>query len=224
MKKGSMFQKTRIRLTIVNSLVFILLIGVLGSIVYSYTYKRIYNEVDQSIKMMAQYGEKLDVKIPPRKRMEKIQIGDPRVTRITWNGKIVKIEGDNRKFRSIFEENLEKFSPKKLEDLQDIEVQGRYFRAFSLQKDGEIVQIVRDITAEEGMLNTLFLILVIGCSIGSLCAIGIGFFLAGRALIPIQNSWEKQQQFVSDASHELRTPLAVIQSKTDVLFQSPPLR
>lgn len=47
------------------------------------------------------------------------------------------------------------------------------------------------------------------------------FFLAGRALIPIQNSWEKQQQFVSDASHELRTPLAVIQSKTDVLFQSP---
>lgn len=221
MKKGSMFQKTRIRLTIVNSLVFILLIGILGSIIYSYTYKRIYNEVDQSIKMMAQYREKLDVKIPPRKRMENIQIGDPRVIRITWNGKMVKIEGDNRKFRSIFEENLEKFSPKKLEDLQDIEVQGRYFRAFSLQKDGEIVQIVRDITAEEGMLNTLFLILVIGCSIGSLCAIGIGFFLAGRALVPIQNSWEKQQQFVSDASHELRTPLAVIQSKTDVLFQSP---
>ena len=39
-----MFQKTRIRLTIVNSLVFILLIGILGSIIYSYTYKRIYNE------------------------------------------------------------------------------------------------------------------------------------------------------------------------------------
>ena len=109
-----MFQKTRIRLTIVNSLVFILLIGILGSIIYSYTYKRIYNEVDRSIKMMAQYREKLDVKIPPRKRMENIQIGDPRVTRITWNGKIVKIEGDNRKFRSIFEENLEKFSPEKI--------------------------------------------------------------------------------------------------------------
>ena len=117
-----------------NSLVFILLIGILGSIIYSYTYKRIYNEVDQSIKMIAQYREKLDVKVPPRKRMENIQIGDPRVTRITWNGKIVKIEGDNRKFRSIFEENLESFSPEKLEELQDIEVQGRYFRAFSLQK------------------------------------------------------------------------------------------
>ncbi|MCU5068470.1 HAMP domain-containing histidine kinase [Bacillus pacificus] len=216
-----MFQKTRIRLTILNSLVFIILIGVLGSIIYSYTYKRIYNEVDQSIKMIAQYRGKLDVKVPPRKRMENIQIGDPRVTEITWKGETVEIVGDNRKFRAIFEENLERFSPKKLETLQDIEVQGRYFRTFSLQKNGEIVQIVRDITAEEGMLNTLFLILVIGCSIGSVCAIGIGFFLAGRALVPIQNSWEKQQQFVSDASHELRTPLAVIQSKTDVLFQSP---
>ncbi|OUA04442.1 two-component sensor histidine kinase [Bacillus thuringiensis serovar finitimus] len=221
MKKGSMFQKTRIRLTIINSLVFIILIGVLGSIIYSYTYKRIYNEVDQSIKMIAQYRGKLDVKVPPRKRMENIQIGDPRVTEITWKGETVEIVGDNRKFRAIFEENLERFSPKKLETLQDIEVQGRYFRTFSFQKNGEIVQIVRDITAEEGMLNTLFLILVIGCSIGSVCAIGIGFFLAGRALVPIQNSWEKQQQFVSDASHELRTPLAVIQSKTDVLFQSP---
>ncbi|MED3036760.1 HAMP domain-containing sensor histidine kinase [Bacillus tropicus] len=216
-----MFQKTRIRLTIINSLVFIILIGVLGSIIYSYTYKRIYNEVDQSIKMIAQYRGKLDVKVPPRKRMENIQIGDPRVTEITWKGETVEIVGDNRKFRAIFEENLERFSPKKLETLQDIEVQGRYFRTLSLQKNGEIVQIVRDITAEEGMLNTLFLILVIGCSIGSVCAIGIGFFLAGRALVPIQNSWEKQQQFVSDASHELRTPLAVIQSKTDVLFQSP---
>lgn len=216
-----MFQKTRIRLTILNSLVFIILIGVLGSIIYSYTYNRIYNEVDQSIKMIAQYREKLNVKVPPRKRMENIQIGDPRVTRITWKGETVEIEGDNRKFRAIFEENLERFSPKKLQTLQDIEVQGRSFRTFSLPKDGETVQIVRDITAEEGMLNTLFLILVIGCSIGSLCAIGIGFFLAGRALVPIQNSWEKQQQFVSDASHELRTPLAVIQSKTDILFQSP---
>ena len=172
--------------------------------------------------MITQYREKFDVKMPPpRKRIENIKIRDPRITIITWNGKIVEIEGDNHKFRSNFEGDLEKFSPKKVGDLQDIEVQGRYFRMFAFQEDGKIVQIVRDTTAEEEMLNTLFLILIIGCSIGSLCAIGIGFFLAGRALIPIQNSWEKQQQFVSDASHELRTPLAVIQSKTDVLFQSP---
>jgi hypothetical protein len=39
--------------------------------------------------------------------------------------------------------------------------------------------------------------------------------------VPIKKSWQKQQEFVSDASHELRTPLAVIQAKTDILFRSP---
>ncbi|MFH7833533.1 sensor histidine kinase [Bacillus luti] len=221
MKKGSMFEKTRIRLTILNSLVFIILIGVLGSIIYSYTYKRIYNEVDTSIEKMVQHREISDGKKPPKKFRGYLQIGDPRIMKLTWSGKTVEIGIENPKFRLMFEENLEKFSPKKLGSLQDIEVQGLYFRTYAFQENGKTIQIVRDITAEEEMLNTLFLILVIGCSIGSLCAIGIGFFLAGRALVPIQNSWEKQQQFVSDASHELRTPLAVIQSKTDVLFQSP---
>ncbi|KAB2442739.1 HAMP domain-containing histidine kinase [Bacillus luti] len=216
-----MFQKTRIRLTILNSLVFIILIGVLGSIIYSYTYKRIYNEVDTSIEKMVQHREILDGKKTPKKFRGYLQIGDPRIMKLTWSGKTVEIGIENPKFRLMFEENLEKFSPKKLGSLQDIEVQGLYFRTYAFQENGKTIQIVRDITAEEEMLNTLFLILVIGCSIGSLCAIGIGFFLAGRALVPIQNSWEKQQQFVSDASHELRTPLAVIQSKTDVLFQSP---
>ncbi|WP_283751154.1 sensor histidine kinase [Bacillus cereus] len=221
MKKGSMFQKTRIRLTIVNSLVFILLIGVLGSIIYSYTYKRIYNEVDKSIEKAVQHRENSDDKKLPKKNRGYLLIGDPRIMELTWSGNRVEIGAENGKRRYIFEDNLEKFSPKKLGSLQDIEVQGLYFRTFAFQQDGKIVQIVRDITAEEEMLNTLFLILVIGCSVGSVCAIGIGFFLAGRALVPIQNSWEKQQQFVSDASHELRTPLAVIQSKTDILFQSP---
>ncbi|AAP24592.1 MULTISPECIES: sensor histidine kinase [Bacillus] len=221
MKKGSMFQKTRIRLTILNSLVFIILIGVLGSIIYSYTYKRIYSGVNESIEKAVQHRKNADDKKLPKKIRGYPPIGDPRIMELTWLGNTVEIDIENGKRRFIFEDNLEKFSPKKLGTLQDIEVQGRYFRIFAFQKDAKIVQIARDITAEKEMLHTLFLILVIGCSIGSLCAIGIGFFLAGRALVPIQNSWEKQQQFVSDASHELRTPLAVIQSKTDILFQSP---
>jgi signal transduction histidine kinase len=71
------------------------------------------------------------------------------------------------------------------------------------------------------MLNRLIIIMTVGIIAGSLLAIIAGYFLAGRALVPIQKSWETQQQFVSDASHELRTPLAVIQSRTDLLFQDP---
>ena len=68
---------------------------------------------------------------------------------LTWIGNTVEIGVENGKRRIIFEDNLEKFSPKKLGTLQDIEVQGQYFRIFSFQQDGKIVQIARDITAEK---------------------------------------------------------------------------
>ena len=35
---------------------------------------------------------------------------------------------------------------------------------------------------------------------------------------PVEDSFEKQKQFVSDASHELKTPLAVIEANSDVLI------
>ncbi|HEK9101045.1 HAMP domain-containing histidine kinase [Bacillus pfraonensis] len=225
MKRRSMFQKTRIRLTILNSLVFIILIGVLGSIIYGYTYNRIYSGVDTSLEMF-KAKEKKHSKSNPKGSVKDIRIGDPRITVLLWHGKKVALIDKNPKFVDpTFEENTLAFFPEKLEGFQDIEIKGKSFRALAFQRNTEFgemtVQFVRDTTAERDMLHTLSLILIVGCSVGSLCAIGMGFFLAGRALVPIRNSWEKQQQFVSDASHELRTPLAVIQSKTDVLFQSP---
>jgi len=149
MKKGSMFQKTRIRLTILNSLVFIILIGVLGSIIYSYTYKRIYSGVNESIEKAVQHRKNADDKKLPKKIRGYPPIGDPRIMELTWMGNTVEIDIENGKRRFIFEDNLEKFSPKKLGTLQDIEVQGQYFRIFAFQKDAKIVQIARDITAEK---------------------------------------------------------------------------
>ncbi len=220
-----MFQKTRIRLTILNSLVFIILIGVLGSIIYGYTYNRIYSGVDNSLEMF-KAKEKKNAESNSKGSVKDIRIGDPRITVLLWHGKKVALIDKNRKFIDpVFEGNPLVFFPKKLEDFQDIKIKGKSFRALAFQHNTEFgqmtVQLVRDTTAERDMLHTLLLILIVGCSVGSLCAIWMGFFLAGRALVPIRNSLEKQQQFVSDASHELRTPLAVIQSKTDVLFLSP---
>ncbi|EEM06986.1 hypothetical protein bmyco0002_4940 [Bacillus pseudomycoides] len=207
---------------------FIILIGILGSVIYSYTHDRIYKGIDDSIRNFIVKQTKNNRSMQKQFGLNKdLRIGDSRILVLKWNEKNQLIDMEP-KFRgpNFWEENQSTLFPKKFGGFHDIEVERKSFRTWAFQIDlvsGEKVtfQILRETTAEKEMLHTLLLIIIIGCSIGSLCAIGMGFFLAGKALVPIRNSWEKQQQFVSDASHELRTPLAVIQSKTDVLFQSP---
>ena len=220
-----MFQRTRIRLTILNSLVFIILIGVLAVVIYSYAGSRLYRDVNNDLlEAVERVAE--PVQRSPLEQPDRLPIGprDPRIALLIWNEKnelITLNEG-----ATVFTDNESKFRPKELKKLRDIEAEGFHFRTIAIKVDhpnfGEItLQFARNITSEKDMLQTLLLILVIGCSIGSVCAVGAGFFLAGRALVPIKKAWQKQQQFVSDASHELRTPLAVIQSKTDLLWRSP---
>lgn len=45
----------------------------------------------------------------------------------------------------------------------------------------------------------------------------IGYFMSGKAIIPLKEAYEKQRQFAADASHELRTPLSVIMAAADIL-------
>ncbi|MEB3212895.1 MAG: HAMP domain-containing sensor histidine kinase [Leptolyngbyaceae bacterium] len=50
---------------------------------------------------------------------------------------------------------------------------------------------------------------------------GIGWFLSGLAMEPVQNSYQKLKQFTADASHELRNPIAVIQTNVQVALADP---
>lgn len=71
------------------------------------------------------------------------------------------------------------------------------------------------------MLQTLPTEVFLASVAGVLFSILAGFYLAGRSLVPIRRSWDKQQQFVADASHELRTPTSVIQTRAELLFRHP---
>ncbi|MFC2754548.1 MAG: sensor histidine kinase [Candidatus Nanogingivalis sp.] len=63
----------------------------------------------------------------------------------------------------------------------------------------------------ESILILDFLILLAG---------GIGsFWLAHRALEPLEKAHKLQSEFVSNASHEIRTPLAAIQLETEIILK-----
>ena len=83
--------------------------------------------------------------------------------------------------------------------------------------DGGSLVVGQSLAPEQTALHWLLLFLIGGGAFGLLLTLAGAWFLAGRALLPIQQAFHRQQEFVADASHELRTPLTVLRSATDVL-------
>ena len=79
------------------------------------------------------------------------------------------------------------------------------------------VFVGEDITAYYALLKTLLIVLIVIAIVFLLVATFIGHLLAGRAIIPIKQSFVRQREFVADASHELRTPLSILLSSVEVV-------
>ncbi|MEK4539047.1 HAMP domain-containing sensor histidine kinase [Peribacillus sp. FSL K6-1552] len=216
-----MFQKTRLQLTLLNSIVFIVLIAILSRTIYFYTENQIYKDVNDSLKK--DYRDFNNGGMPGGRPQGEFLLG-PGPSVIVWGPDETIIE-PRLSVDNFIKVNESEFYPKRFDEIEEISVNGYTYRALSTQVDTEYgemtVQFIRNVDSEKEMLDRLLLILFVGGGIGSLVAVGAGYLLAGRALIPVKKSWDQQQQFVSDASHEIRTPLAVIQSRADLLFQSP---
>lgn len=86
---------------------------------------------------------------------------------------------------------------------------------------GEIEQTIyvgKDVTALYSGLQKATVALIILGVLALVLASIIGHIMAGRAIIPMKEAYEKQKQFAADASHELRTPLAVVMASADLLL------
>jgi signal transduction histidine kinase len=80
-----------------------------------------------------------------------------------------------------------------------------------------MLYIGMDVTSFSNVFQWL-LIVLIGLAILFIgVALLLSYFMSKRALIPIQEAYHRQRQFVADASHELRTPLSVIFSSVEAL-------
>jgi signal transduction histidine kinase len=77
------------------------------------------------------------------------------------------------------------------------------------------------LATEQAAAQQLMLTLLLCGAVGLALSFAGAWFLAARALVPIRDAFQRQQEFVADASHELRTPLTILHSAADVLASEP---
>ena len=88
----------------------------------------------------------------------------------------------------------------------------------------QTLYVGKDVTAlYSGLQKATYAQVVLGF-VAVLISSAIGYYMAGRALVPLKEAYDKQKQFAADASHELRTPLAVVMASADLLLADPSIK
>jgi signal transduction histidine kinase len=84
------------------------------------------------------------------------------------------------------------------------------YRQLTVKIPNGILQIGLSLDEADEVFKQVLLGLLVAIPLLQGVIILAAWFLAGRAMIPIRQSYERLQQFTADASHELRTPIATI--------------
>lgn len=235
-----MFKKLHFKLTLFNAVILIVFMLLFSCIVYIYINKDYKRKADLTLINAANRVQNL-YQIPsfayyPFKKEKKqkdgtlINLKDRRriqVNYILWDSdmNITAISQNEDMVKSIAYEYARKAWEEKRSRIVTTEINGGKIHLYStpFDKNGQqgVVQVYRSIEFERDFISHLMATLIV-LELGSMfLLVGIGWFLAGKSLVPIKKSWQQQKDFVADASHELRTPLAVIQTNLEVVLSNP---
>ena len=223
-----MFHKTKIQLVLLFTLVFFFVLSVLGISLYLYMQKTSLVSIDANLRNKEAYLIQKSISIddlPEKNERE----AERKVSYLFWDKKGNLLLSNPK--NAFYKKETSFFKPNRNDKrMRTQTISGHSYRVLTHVKKREelkrlpsaaTIQLVYNIDPEVNVLKQLLLLIGFGCSIGLLISFFVGLFLSSRALVPIQRSWEKQSQFVSDASHELRTPLSVIQTHLELLFRHP---
>lgn len=87
--------------------------------------------------------------------------------------------------------------------------------------DMRVIQLIGNMNEKNAFNDKLLRSLALSALFGATICFVCGYFIAGRAMVPIINNMEKQKEFVADASHELRTPITIVRTNLDLVMSSP---
>lgn len=202
----------RIFLLIMVSLSTIILGIILLFAILNYT-----NTISSRVTMMDRFAtgqtlrKNIDEKPPEEVNKEKVEISIEGVYNIVVQDSKVIQSSDTA------QEKIEEYAIKVSNKKTESGIIGDYIYKVRRTKEGKA-----HITFMEDKNAVLHIQTMIGFSILlSIVSLVIIYAIAKKAskmiVKPVEETFEKQKQFISDASHELKTPLAVIEANADVL-------
>src|SRR5215208_5733148 len=89
------------------------------------------------------------------------------------------------------------------------------------EESGKVVGVIQYARSLKGVQQTIgrLVLVLLPLGLGGLgAALFGGLYMAGRAMRPARESFEKQRAFVADASHELKTPLTLIRADAEMVL------
>lgn len=88
---------------------------------------------------------------------------------------------------------------------------------YKADKDGFTLVAFMDNTVVNDNAMTLFRYTLIFGGIALVAFFFLSVFLARKIVNPLEESYQKQRQFISDAGHELKTPVSVVSANAELL-------
>ena len=133
---------------------------------------------------------------------------------VSYDGKVLMV--NNTETAVYDNEELEKIAFEIIESKKNAGVKNNLIYRME-DKGGYTLIAFMDNTIMQESMTTLFRYTLIFGGAAIIALFFLAVYLAQRIVKPLEESYQKQKQFISDAGHELKTPVSVVSANAELL-------
>lgn len=224
-----MFKQSRRKIVAaIMSILVVLWVGTLG-IIYASSYFEMKNQNEQMLQAHAQmyvlppHFEGMGRPMPGGDHgfkpgfdpeAPKFQLSTFYTVAISYDGKVLEIKNDPATVYS--DDALEQMAKNIIKESKSTGTLDN-LTFLKTDKNGYILVTFMDNTVVNESARSLFRYTLIFGGVALVVFFFLSRFLAKKIVAPLEESYQKQRQFISDAGHELKTPVSVVSANAELL-------
>lgn len=226
-----MFKKSRRKIVAsIMSILVILWVGTLG-VIYTSSYLEMKNQNKRMLQAHAQmYTPQQSINEFPSVRpwlegnpnfnqsfdpdSPKFQLSTFYTVALSYEGDILEIKNESPTVHS--DDDLGKLAQRIIKDDKNNGVENN-LTFYKTDKGGYTLVAFMDNTVVNESAMMLFRYTLIFGGVALVLFFFLSVFLARKIVNPLEESYQKQKQFISDAGHELKTPVSVVSANAELL-------